>query len=443
MSTIQIRRGTKAQLDTLLGTTPLLNGELGYTTDTDEVYCGDGTNHHLIGRVFVDIAANIPTAGVAGRLFHATDTDVTSVDDGSAWVDVSSGIASLDDVADGTTYGRVKLDQLSASNNVAILNDDTNSVTAAQARTHLDNLTMHRIINDAGASSTELWSASKIQDEIAIIVSGIDPQESVIAQLNLTSSEPGSPSDGDRYINTATGNTSGTTQAVIINNIYEWDSSLPAGSRWVETTVSEGMHTWDETLDAAYIYNGTAWVKFGSTVTHNNLASLQGGTTDEYYHATAAEYTILQATSGSNTGDKLDSAIDHDSLLNTHNLTTDIDHDTITNNHNLSTDIDHNGLTNTHDLTTDINHNTITNGHNLTTDIDHDQLTNFELGEHFIQGDISIPHSQITGFDEQVRDVVGVLATDTTSIDMTYTDAGNATSTLKADLLLADGGSFV
>lgn len=62
-----------------------------------------------------------------------------------------------------------------------------------------------------------------------------------------------------------------------------------------------------------------------------------------------------------------DSAIDHDSLLNTHNLTTDIDHDTITNNHNLTTDIDH---------------NTITNNHNLTTDIDHNALDNYEVGEH-------------------------------------------------------------
>jgi len=41
-----------------------------------------------------------------------------------------------------------------------------------------------------------------------------------------------------------------------------------------------------------------------------------------------------------------DSAIDHDNLINTHDLTTDIDHDTITNNHNLTTDIDHNGILN-------------------------------------------------------------------------------------------------
>jgi len=62
-----------------------------------------------------------------------------------------------------------------------------------------------------------------------------------------------------------------------------------------------------------------------------------------------------------------DSEIDHNSLANTHNLTTDIDHDTITNTHNLTTDIDH---------------DTITNTHNLTTDIDHNQLTNYAANEH-------------------------------------------------------------
>jgi len=101
--------------------------------------------------------------------------------------------------------------------------------------------------------------------------------------------------------------------------------------------------------------------------------------------------------------------IDHDSLLNTHNLTTSIDHNTITNNHNLTTDIDHDALTNfvanEHiDWTADqgvtnindanvtvtaitqhvasINHDSLLNTHNLTTDIDHDALTNFVANEH-------------------------------------------------------------
>lgn len=38
---------------------------------------------------------------------------------------------------------------------------------------------------------------------------------------------------------------------------------------------------------------------------HNALAALQGGTTDEYYHLTAAQHTVVGNTSGANTGDEV------------------------------------------------------------------------------------------------------------------------------------------
>jgi microcystin-dependent protein len=44
--------------------------------------------------------------------------------------------------------------------------------------------------------------------------------------------------------------------------------------------------------------------------------------------------------------------------------------------------IDHNSLLNTHNLTTNINHNSITNTHNLTTDIDHTSITNKGTNTH-------------------------------------------------------------
>lgn len=44
--------------------------------------------------------------------------------------------------------------------------------------------------------------------------------------------------------------------------------------------------------------------------------------------------------------------------------------------------IDHDSIANTHNLTTDIDHNQIANSHNLTTDIDHDQLLNYVADEH-------------------------------------------------------------
>lgn len=52
--------------------------------------------------------------------------------------------------------------------------------------------------------------------------------------------------------------------------------------------------------------------------------------TDKNY-LTDAEKVVIGNTSGTNTGDQSFENIDHDSLLNTHNLTTDIDHDSLTN----------------------------------------------------------------------------------------------------------------
>lgn len=50
---------------------------------------------------------------------------------------------------------------------------------------------------------------------------------------------------------------------------------------------------------------------------------------------------------------------------------------------------DHNTLTNTHNLTTDIDHDSLTNTHNLTTDIDHNALTNYDANKHFTQAEIT------------------------------------------------------
>jgi len=41
-----------------------------------------------------------------------------------------------------------------------------------------------------------------------------------------------------------------------------------------------------------------------TTDDHNSLAGLQGGTTDEYYHLTSAQKTVVDNTSGTNTGDQ-------------------------------------------------------------------------------------------------------------------------------------------
>jgi hypothetical protein len=47
-----------------------------------------------------------------------------------------------------------------------------NAVTAAALRTHLDDATKHRVINNAGTGTTDLWSASKIISELASVSAG-------------------------------------------------------------------------------------------------------------------------------------------------------------------------------------------------------------------------------------------------------------------------------
>jgi len=119
-------------------------------------------------------------------------------------------------------------------------------------------------------------------------IQGLEWQESVISFLDLTTAEPVSPTIGDRYINTVTGTSNVTAQSVTINNIYEWN-----GTSFTETVVSEGFAAWIDDEDIVYVFNGTNWIKFGSTVTHNNLSGLQGGTANEFFHLTSAQHSAI------------------------------------------------------------------------------------------------------------------------------------------------------
>lgn len=131
------------------------------------------------------------------------------------------------------------------------------------------------------------------KDYVDNLAQGLDWQDSVLDIYNPTGGLPGGPSTGDRYISSATAN--GWTE----NYIYEYD-----GASWDETTISgEGPAAWVEDEDALYVFNGTSWVKFGSTIVHNNTSGKQGGTTDEYYHLTATQHDNLTSTGGVDNAD--------------------------------------------------------------------------------------------------------------------------------------------
>jgi len=128
----------------------------------------------------------------------------------------------------------------------------------------------------AGVSPTETNQLAT-KSYVDSAVQGLDWQVSV---LDRTTNALAVQSAGNRYISTET--SGGWT----INYVYEWN-----GSSWDEVAASEGMAAWVEDEDVLYTFNGTAWVKFGSTVTHENLNAVNGGT---YRHLSA--YQVDQLT---------------------------------------------------------------------------------------------------------------------------------------------------
>lgn len=256
--TVRIKRGLKANL-------PVLNqGELGFCTDTKEVYVGDGAANVFVGRVMMGTYAARPNAASAGRFYYVnsgTNLGYLYLDDGSAWqranvLALSDLTGSIDNVADGTTYAKVKLSELS-NGQVNRLSDGTTTVTVATINTHINDATKHRVINDSGTGTTDLWSAQKIKNEIELAKHNIEPQASVKDKDLLT--PPASPAIGDRYI-VGTGTATGAW-ASKNTQIAEWD-----GAAWDFYVPSEGWTCWVDDEDKVYSWNGTAWVRSGGAL---------------------------------------------------------------------------------------------------------------------------------------------------------------------------------
>jgi len=400
---IQIRRGTKTQLDGIT----LSTGEIGYTTDTNEVYIGDGTNSHLVGKVMVDAGENRPTAGVSGRVFLDTDNNYTYVDDGTSWISVSAEIdesevdhnllhnyvanehidhSNVNVLTDGPISGGGDLtadrtiglnydnNQLGVSNNDLYikesgldhdsLNNTHQNVTTTDSPTFA-NVTINNGPSD-GAHATN-------KDYVDGLIQGIEWQSSVIDFYDSSTDTPTSPDSGDRYIASTT--ESGWTA----DNIYEWD-----GSVWIETVVSNGMAVWVETADKKYVFNGTDWVVFGETITHNNLSGLQGGSATERYHLSQSAFNNLNdANQSIKTSDSV--TFDDVTISNPTNIY-DLSHDSFT-DYVANEHIDW-----TATQVSDIHQDNITSL-SVTQhegDINHDALDNYVADEHIDHSGVSV-----------------------------------------------------
>lgn len=303
---IQVLRGTLAQVQAANN----YAGEPLFATDTKELFVSDGTTKHLIGGVSSDTVANRPTAGVSGRLFYATDEDRLYRDNGSTWdIIASTNIADfagdLDDITDGTTYGKVLNSELT-SGQVIRLRAVTGAanITGDQVNDHINDATIHFVIDDVTPGPAKAYSSQKIEAELSAIRSGMIRQPAVI---DRTATPPASPSTGDRYLvaPSATGAWSGQD-----NDIAEW-----GGSAWTFTTPSEGWIVYNDTSDTDWLAvddSGLEWEeRTVGTSAHNDLSGLNDG---DYQHLTALEYAAATEDAGSGNGSGLMSDADKTKL---------------------------------------------------------------------------------------------------------------------------------
>ena len=141
---------------------------------------------------------------------------------------------------------------------------------------------MASVVSGSAATSDLLSTSGVLQGQIDIL-KGLDWQESVLNRTHMSPS--GGESTGDRYLVPAgaSGAWSGEDDNIVEYNGAGWDSMTP----------TEGAACWIEDENLILVNNGSAWVVFGSVISHNNLGGVQGGLPDDFYHITGSQRTDL------------------------------------------------------------------------------------------------------------------------------------------------------
>lgn len=155
----------------------------------------------------------------------------------------------------------------------AHINDSANPhlTTLEQARSQDNtvagdiNLGGNELLNVANASvTTSAPNLQQVRDEITQAIQNDAWHDPVIDTLNTP---PGSPVLGDRYlIGTApTGDWVGFPDYITEWNGASWDFFGPPEAGWM---------TYDQSVPQFLMYNGVAWVPFGTAVDHGSLLGL-------------------------------------------------------------------------------------------------------------------------------------------------------------------------
>lgn len=108
-------------------------------------------------------------------------------------------------------------------------------------------------------------------------VQGLDWQESVLASQDAP---PGLPATGARYLigTSPSGDWVGHANEIATWNSVAWEFDVP----------NDGWAVWVEDVDLLRVFNGTAWVSFGSTNDHGALSGLADDDHTQYFLASGA-----------------------------------------------------------------------------------------------------------------------------------------------------------
>lgn len=256
--TITIRRGTKSEL---INYGSLELAEMGFCTDTKEVFIGDGTFNSLVGGAMKGAYEQRPGASTSGRFFFVTSGEGAGVlyfDDGITWhkvnvtsIDELKG--TLDNIADGINYKKVKSEDVTGGH-VNKVSDGTNTATASEIKGHINNAEIHRKINDAGEGAEDLWSAKKTKNEIFNAIKGLDWQDSVKSAVVKTN--PANPALHDRYI------VPEHAEGAFVGK--DWQIADWNGSSWDFYPPLTGWAAYVEDLNKTYTYSvDKKWVVTG------------------------------------------------------------------------------------------------------------------------------------------------------------------------------------
>jgi len=260
---IQIKRGLKSQLDNYGA---MQSGELGFCTDTGEVYVGTGSANVFVGKAL--LGDSCPTTHNKGRFYYVTEgpnAGYLYLDDGTTWqrvnalklTDVVGTLkdipGTLDDIKDGPNYSKVLTADVT-NGHVNKVSDGVYTKDAKEIATHIDEPTIHRKINDTAEGNTDLWSAQKIKTEIFNAIKGMDWQDSVKTMQLAT--PPSSPAVKDRYLIPIGAEREWEGKS---GQIAEWD-----GTKWLFYAPQIGFALYVEDLNKNYTYNKSGeWVPTG------------------------------------------------------------------------------------------------------------------------------------------------------------------------------------